>query len=157
MPTLDEAVRDFLAQPRLAVAGLSRDPNATANLIYRRLKATGHTVFGTNPRAQEAEGERCYPNLRSIPGGVDGVLIATPPAAALEIVRECHDLGIRRVWMHRAFGAGSVSAEAVRFGREHAMTVIGGACPLMYCGAVDPFHRGLRAVMGWFGGLPRVA
>jgi predicted CoA-binding protein len=84
------------------------------------------------------------------------VVIATPPSVALGLVRECHELGIRRVWMHRSFGRGSVSDEAVRFGREHGITVIPGACPFLYCKPVDPFHACLRWILRITGGLPKV-
>ena len=75
--TLDTKVHDFLAQKRIAVAGVSRDNrhHPAGNLIYRRLKKTGHDVFPVNPHMQTFEGDRCYPDLKSIPGGVDGVVI----------------------------------------------------------------------------------
>ena len=52
--TLEIKVHDFLAQKRIAVAGVSRDNNhhPVANLIYQRLKRTGHDVFPVNPHMQ---------------------------------------------------------------------------------------------------------
>ena len=78
--TLDAKVHDFLAQKRIAVVGVSRDGghHPVGNLIYQRLKTTGHDVFAVNPHMQRFEGDPCYPNLKSIPGGVDGVMITTP-------------------------------------------------------------------------------
>jgi hypothetical protein len=148
-------VRDFLSRKRLAVAGVSRNGQEAANAIFRKLRDTGHEVFPVNPNAGEIEGTTCYPDLRSIPGGVEGVVIATAPAATDRVVRECAELGIPRVWMHRAFGAGSVSREAVRFCRAKGITVIDGACPMMYCEPVDPAHRCIRWFMKITGGLPR--
>lgn len=155
MSTLDEAVKDFLSRKRLAVAGVSRGGQAAANAIFQKLRETGHDVFPVNPGAREIEGVTCYPDLRSIPGGVEGVVIATAPAATDQVVRECAELGIPRVWMHRSFGAGSVSREAVRFCRERGIVVIAGACPMMYCEPVDPAHRCLRWFLNITGGLPR--
>ena len=156
MPRLEEAVRDFLSCRRIAVAGVSRDRNQAANGIYRKLKSNGHSVFATNPRAERIEGDPCYPNLRSIPDEIEAVVIATPPAASLAIVQECRDLGIHRVWLHRGIGGGSVSSEAVRFCRENGITVIPGACPMMFFPNADAAHRCVRTVMGWFGRLPVV-
>jgi predicted CoA-binding protein len=153
---LDRAVRDFLASPRIAVAGVSRDPRKVANAVYRKLRDSGTKVAATNPRATSVEGDPCYPDLRSIPGGTDAVFIATRPENALAIVRECRDLGIRKVWMHRSIGAGSVDAEAVRYCRENGIAVIAGACPMMYCAPVDAAHRCLRVVLGWLGRMPRM-
>lgn len=156
MTTLDQVVREFLTSERFAVAGVSRDSRQSANAIYRKLRASGRHVAATNPRTDSVEGDTCYPDLRAIPGGVDAVVVATPAAAALDVVRECAELGIRRVWLHRGLGAGSVAPEAVAFCREHGITVIPGACPMMYLAPVDVAHRCLHAVLGWFGKLPRV-
>ena len=148
MTTVEESAREFLAQKRLAVAGVSRDPNQTANFIFRKLRDTGIDVVPINPHAREAEGVPCYPDLASAPGPIDGVLIVTRPEAALGIVRECAALGIRRVWMHRSFGAGSASAEAVAFGRERGLAVIDRGCPMMFCEPVDVAHRCMRWLLG---------
>ena len=157
MPTLPELVEDFLAQKRIAVAGVSRKKQEAANAIYRKLKDTGHEVFATNPKAQQVEGDPCYPNLRAIPGGVDAVVVATPPAAAEVIVRECSALGISRVWMHRSFGEGSVSDAAVRYCREHGISVIPGGCPMMFCQPVDVAHKCMRWFLKVTGRLPAAA
>jgi hypothetical protein len=146
MSTLKEAAQEFLAQKRIAVAGVSRQGDAAANAIFKKLRQTGHEVFPVNPNATEVEGERCYPNLAAIPGGVDGVVLATPPSAAVSLVRECSALGIKRVWLHRSFGQGSVDDEAVRLGAELGLNVIPGSCPMMFCEPVDVAHKCLR----WF-------
>jgi predicted CoA-binding protein len=157
MTNLQQAAREFLSCSRIAVAGVSRDRRQAANAIYRKLKTSGRAVFATNPKAERVEGDRCYPDLRSIPGGVEAVVVATPPDVAILVVRECRDLGVPRVWMHRSFGQGSVTDEAVRFCRENGIAVIAGACPLMFCHPVDLGHRCARTILGWFGRLPNVS
>jgi predicted CoA-binding protein len=150
-------VHDFLAQKRLAVAGVSRDNSRhpVGNLIYRRLKETGHEVFAVNPQMQTFEGDRCYSDLRSIPGGVDGVVIITRPEVTERLVHDCHDAGVRRVWMHQSFGKGSsVSPAAVDYCRAHGMSVIAGACPMMYGDNPDFGHTCLRWILKVTGGLP---
>ena len=156
--TLETTVHDFLAQKRIAVAGVSRDNSRhpAANLIYRRLKKTGHEVFAVNPYLQAFEGERCYPDLKSIPGGVDGVVIITRPETTARIVRDCSDAGVRRVWMHQSLGKGSsVSPQAVEYCRQHDIGVIAGACPMMYGPGADVGHTCMRWILGFTGGLPR--
>jgi len=155
MSQLQDAVDDFLSQRRIAVAGVSRGGNAPANLIYRKLKGAGYEVFPVNPKTGEVEGERCYPALADIPGGVEAVMVATHPDVAPDLVRQCVDLGIDRVWMHRSFGQGSVSDEAVALCHEHGLRVIAGACPMMYVQPVDVAHRCMRWVLGVTGGLPK--
>ena len=153
---LDVKANHFLAQKRIAVAGVSRDTShhPAANLIYRRLKKTGHEVFAVNPRMQTFEGDRCYPNLQAIPGGVDGVVIITRPKTTEQIVHDCADAGIRRVWMHESIGKGSsVSKEAVEYCRQRDISVIAGACPMMYGAGVDFGHTCMRWILRLTGGL----
>lgn len=155
--TLKARVDDFLAQKRIAVAGVSRDNShhPVGNLIYHRLKKTGHDVFPVNPNMQTFEGEECYPNLRSIPGGVDGVVVITRPDVTKQIVQECGEAGVPRVWMHQSVLAGtSVSKEAVEYCRQHDISVIAGACPMMYGPGVDFGHACMRTVLSLFGKLP---
>jgi len=155
MTTLKEAVADFLAQKRLAVAGVSRSGNEAANIVYRKLRGAGYQVFPVNPNANAVEGDTCYPDLKSIPGSVTGVVIATHPDVTDHVVRECAETGISRIWMHRSLGSGSVSEAAVSFCREHNITVIPGGCPVMFCGPVDFGHRCMRWALRITGGLPK--
>ncbi|MBI4260837.1 MAG: CoA-binding protein [Actinobacteria bacterium] len=75
MPTVKEAASEFLAKRRIAVTGVSRNPKGHgANLVYRRLRERGYDVFAVNPSAGEVEGDPCFPDLGSIPGGVDAVV-----------------------------------------------------------------------------------
>ncbi len=154
---MQELIADFLAQERIAIVGVSRSSDQPANLNYRKLRDGGHRVFAVNPRTDTAEGDPCYPDLASIPGGVDAVLIATPPAASLAVARDCAELGIERVWIHRSFGQGSVSEEAVELCRERGLRVIPGGCPMMFDPPVDLGHRCMRWLLGLTGGLPRAA
>jgi predicted CoA-binding protein len=109
----------------------------------------GHEVFPVNPRATEVEGVACYPDLASIPGLLDGVVVAVPPEAALDLVRQCAARGVSRIWFHRSFGAGSVSPEAVRECETLGLSCVVGGCPLMYCEPVDPAHRCMRVLLRW--------
>ncbi len=154
---METSVHEFLAQKRIAVAGVSRSNghHPAGNLIYRRLKKTGHDVFPVNPNMQSFEGDRCYPDLQSIPGGVDGVVIITSPRNTEQIVRDCSTAGVRRVWMHQSLAKGSsVSPEAVEYCRQHDIGVIAGACPMMFGPGVDFGHTCMRWIMKLKGELP---
>jgi uncharacterized protein len=153
--TLREAAEEFLAQPRIAVAGVSRDAKQPANLIFRRLRDTGHEVFAVNPNADELEGAPAYASVGAIPGGVDGTVVVTTPAAAEQVVRDCVAAGVPRVWLHRGIGPGSNSDAAVAYGREHGLEVIPGACPNMFGATSDPGHRCMLAMLRMTGKVPR--
>jgi predicted CoA-binding protein len=154
--TIQEAAAEFLAYKRIAVTGVSRKPTSHgSNVVYRRLRERGYQVFAVNPNANEVEGDRSYDGLRSIPEGVDAVVIATRPETAMATMRECADLGIKHVWMHRAVGAGSVSEEAAAWGRQRGIHVIAGGCPLMFDPAADVGHKLMRSVFTLTGRVPR--
>ena len=153
---MKDVATEFLSEKRIAVMGVSRHPEThSSNTFYRRLRERGYDVFAVNPNADEVEGDRSYHDLRSIPGGVDAVVIGTRPAIADETMRECAELGIERVWMHRAFGQGSVSDEAARYGREHGIAVIDGGCPCMFEPTADPGHKFMRVLGTFTGKVPR--
>jgi predicted CoA-binding protein len=156
MQKMKGAAAEFLACKRVAVTGVSRTPASHgSNVVYQRLRDRGYQVFAVNPNADEVEGDRCYRDLRSIPGGVDWVLIGTRPQTADATMRECADLGIKRVWMHRGPGAGSVSKDAAEYGRQHDITVIAGGCPCMFDPTADPGHKAMRVVLTLTGSVPR--
>lgn len=153
---IKEAASEFLANKRVAVTGVSRHPESHgANVVYRRLRDRGYEVFAVNPNADEVEGDRSYDDLRSIPGGVDAVVIATRPETAEATMHECAELAIRHVWMHRGPGAGSVSKVAADYGRQRGIAVIDGGCPCMFAPTADPGHKVMRAIFTLTGNVPR--
>ncbi len=154
MAMMPSNVAEFLAGKRFAVAGVSRQPQQAANAIYRKLRSSGFEVFPVNPNAAEVERVRCYPNLASIPGPIDGVVAATHPRNALDIVRQCSEQGVHQLWFHRSFGSGSVSGDAVRECKARGIQCILGGCPLMYCEPVDVAHRCFRWWLRLGGRLP---
>ena len=129
------------------MTGVSREPKEHGgNIVYTRLKERGYEVFAVNPNTV-VEGDRAYPDLRSIPGGVEAVVIATRPEHAEATVREAANLGMTKVWMHRSMGAGSVSPAATALGRELGMVVIDGGCPLMFGPTADGGHKVMCALL----------
>jgi predicted CoA-binding protein len=154
--TMKEAVSEFLGKKRVAVTGVSRHPQGHgSNMVYQRLRERGYMVFAINPNADSVEGDRCYEDLASVPGGVEAVVIGTRPETADATMRECVELGIKHVWMHRGPGAGSVSVSATEYGRRHGVTVIDGGCPCMFDPTADFGHKVARVVFSATGAVPR--
>jgi predicted CoA-binding protein len=148
MQSIGEAASEFLAHKRVAVTGVSREPKSHgSNTVYKRLRERGYEVYAVNPKADEVEGDRAYKDLKSIPGGVEAVVIGTRPERAEATMHECADLGITHVWMHWGAGGSSVSEAATDYGREHGITVIDGGCPLMFGPTADFGHKVIRRVL----------
>jgi len=156
MQRIKDAAAEFLTGKRVAVTGVSRKAkDHGSNVVYKRLRERGYEVFAVNPNADEVEGDRCYHDLGSIPGGVDHVVIGTRPERAENTMHECADLGIKHVWMHRGPGHGSVSEAAADYGRGHGIAVIDGGCPCMFGPTADRGHKAMRAILTLTGNVPR--
>jgi uncharacterized protein len=98
MARMPSSVAEFLSGKRFAVAGVSRNPQQTANLIFRKLRGSGFEVFPVNPSATEVDGVQCYSNLDSVPGSLDGVVAVTHPHNAVDVARQCSGVGVQRGW-----------------------------------------------------------
>lgn len=158
MAQIDILVQDFLAQKRIAVVGVSDRRDTGCNLAYRKFKENGYTVYAVNPRITIFEGDPCYPDLKSTPEPAQAVFILARPEVTGQVVQQCVELGIKRVWMHcllgtkPGLGAGmtSVSAEAVQLCRENGISVIPGSCPNQFLKA-DFGHGVMRVMFRTFG------
>ncbi|MBK6869896.1 MAG: CoA-binding protein [Kineosporiaceae bacterium] len=156
MVSITEAAAEFLTARRIAVTGVSRQAGSHGgNAVLTGLRSRGFEVIPVNPAATEVEGVRCYPTVTAIPGGVDAVVIATRPEHAAATVRECAELGITKVWMHRSFGGGSFSQDAVDVAAQLGVRLIPGGCPLMFGAGADRGHRFMRGVCRLTGAVPR--
>lgn len=155
MSRIPASIAEFLDGHRIAVAGVSRNPRETANLIYRKLKDAGYEVVPVNPNAKTVEGVPCYPDLASIPGQIDGVVAVTPPGAGVGLIAQCAARGVPRIWFHQSvFGQGSVPHDAVKEGTRLGVTCIEGGCPMMFVPPVDVGHRCFRWWLGLRHKLP---
>ena len=85
---------------------------------------------------------------------VEAALLLTPPSATDQVVRECADAGVKKVWMHRGGGSGAVSPGAVAFCRERGIEVVDGECPFMFLPGTDWFHGVHRFFKRLGGRLP---
>jgi predicted CoA-binding protein len=138
---------DFLAGHRLAVVGASDDPKNFGGTIFRALLDHGHAAVPVNPNRPTVGDHPCYPDRASIPGQLDGVVVLVPAAAAADVVRDAAAAGITKVWLFKGLGApGAVSDEVLELCKQHGMTVVAGACPLMFLEPVGAFHRFHRAM-----------
>jgi predicted CoA-binding protein len=152
MSKFDDMAKEFLSQERIAVAGVSRSEDNTANFIYRTLRDKGYSVFAVNPNTEVVEGDPCFPNMQAIPGKVDGVIIITKPEISEQVVADCVEAEVPRVWMHNnTFMPSSVSEKATAVCRDNGIVVIDGGCPMMF---MDFGHKCMKWVLGMTGRLP---
>ena len=160
MAEIDQMVKDFLAQKKIAVVGVSETRDTGCNGNYEKFKQAGYTVYGISPNTETFKGDPCYPDLASTPEKPDAVFIFARPEVTDAIVRQCVDLGIKHVWMHCMMGIKpglatditSVSQEAVTMCRENGISVIPGTCPAQFLNP-DFGHKMMRGIFRFMGNL----
>ena len=127
-----ETIEDFLAQKRIAMVGVSREPREFSGLLFQELLKRGYDMVPVNPKAPEVLGRQCFARVQEIQPPVDAAILMTSPAVTESVVQDCAQAGIRRIWMYRAGGQGAVSPAAVEFCRTHDIQVGPGECPFMF-------------------------
>ncbi|HVP55468.1 MAG TPA: CoA-binding protein [Candidatus Eisenbacteria bacterium] len=134
-------IKDFLAQKRIAVVGVSHDPKDLSRALLRTFRERGYDAVAVNPKLSSVDDAPCFPRLTDIAPPVDAVLVMTAPAVTDQVVQECAALHIPRVWMYRGGGKGAVSPQAVEFCLDHGIAVVPGECPYMFLQGESWFHR----------------
>ena len=118
-------INKILTEARIiAVVGFSSVPQKAGYYVPAYLQQQGYRVIPVNPTADEILGERCYPNLLSIPEPVDMVDIFRPAPACLEIVQQAIAKGVKSVWMQLKI----VNLEAARLAEEAGIHVVMDRC-----------------------------
>jgi predicted CoA-binding protein len=139
--TMIRDVEDFLGLHRIAMVGVSRDPNDFSRKLFREMCDRGYDMVPVNLVAEEIDGRNCFQCLQAVKPPVEGVLGMTPFYETIRVVRDCAEAGIRRVWLYRAGGKGAVSPEAIEFCKENGIQVVDGHCPFMFLPATAFPHR----------------
>lgn len=141
MPTTIADVREFLAQRRIALVGVSRNPKDFSRMLFREMCKRGYDMVPVNPAAGELERRRCFGRVQEIDPPAEGALVMTAPRDTERVVRDCAEAGVRRVWMHRGGGQGAVNKEAAEFCHKNDIRLVEGYCPFMFLPATSFIHR----------------
>jgi len=136
-----DLIQEFLGKKRIAVVGVSRKGDLPANYIFKKFKKGGYSVYPINPNANEVEGEKCYPDIYSLPEIPEAILMAGTPEVSEKCMEDCVKNKIPIVWMHRGIGKGSYSVKAEENAKRNGIKVISNGCPMMFISKVDGFHK----------------
>jgi predicted CoA-binding protein len=121
---MQELINEFMAQKKFAVVGATDNPQKYGNQIVKNLKGRGYEVYPVNPRLKEVEGLTCYAALAALPVKPDVVDFVVPPAATEEILRQCTELGLDRIWLQ----PGSESETAIAYCHENNLKIVHDVC-----------------------------
>jgi uncharacterized protein len=146
-----QTIENFLAQKRVAMVGISREPHSFSSALFEEFCKRGYDVVPVNPKTPNVQGRRCFARLQDIDPPVGAALLMTPPEVIDKVISDCAEAGIRLVWMYRAAGKGAVSPRAVAFCQERGIRLVPGECPFMFlagAGAIHRLHGFVRKITG---------
>jgi predicted CoA-binding protein len=120
----DELAQIYRGSRRIAVVGVSKTVGSPANTVPRYLQEQGFRVLPVDPRGGEILGKRAHRSLGEVMPPVDVVDVFSPPAEALEVIREAVAVGAAVLW----FQPGTHTDTAVRVAVEAGLHVVVGRC-----------------------------
>ena len=142
IPTL----RRVLGETRtLAVVGLSADWFRPSYFAAKYMQEHGYRIIPVNPRYQEILGEKCYPDLASIPEKVDLVDVFRKPADCADIARQAVSIGAKTLWLQ----IGVINDDARDIAHAAGLTVVMDRC-------VKIEYARLFGGLNWFGVNTRI-
>lgn len=124
---MQDLIKEFMSQKKFAVIGATDNPEKYGNQVIKNLKKRGYEVYPVNPRLKEVEGLPCYASLAEIPVRADVIDFVVPPGVTEEILKQCKELGFKRIWLQ----PGSESEAAIAFCNENNMKVVHSVCVMM--------------------------
>jgi predicted CoA-binding protein len=146
-----QEIDGFLAEKKIALVGLSRSPQAFSCLAWKQLKDAGYQVYPVNPNAAEIQGEKCWPDLASLPEPVGAAIFFTAPVVTEQALAQAAAAGVKRVWLQQ----GAESPAALRLCAEKGLAAVSHQCIMMFAEPVGSFHKVHRGIKRFFGGLPK--
>ena len=121
IPTLRRILLDY---KRVAIVGLSDDWSRPSNFVGKYLLEHGFEVIPVNPKYEEILGQKCYPDLKSIPTPVDIVDLFQRSERVPPFVDDAIAIGAKVVWMQ----LGIVHEEAAQKARDAGLEVVMDRC-----------------------------
>jgi predicted CoA-binding protein len=142
-------IESFVNSRKIAVVGFSRSGKKFGNMAGKELMTRGYEIYPVHPDAPEINGMTCHPNLKSLEGKVDALLIVIPPANVPSVLEEAAQTGLKNIWLQQGSWSQEVQQTADRLGLQ----VVSKKCILMYAPPVTSIHRFHRTIKSIFGGL----
>lgn len=129
--------KEMLLEKNWAVVGVTQDSDKYANMIYRRLRNMGFSVYAVNPKYDRVEGDPCYPSLKSLPQVPAVINMVVSPKRGRDYLKEASELGVKYVW----FQPGTEDESTDTLCAELRLVYVK-ACVLVVTGYFDPGHHG---------------
>ncbi|WP_108669267.1 CoA-binding protein [Peribacillus acanthi] len=123
-PTREEMGKILKASKRIAVVGLSDNPDRTSYMVSKAMQDNGYEIIPVNPTIKEALGEKAVASLKDIEGHIDIVNIFRRSEALPELAKEFAEIDADVFWAQ----LGVENEEAFQFLKNKGYTVIMDRC-----------------------------
>ncbi|WP_370222514.1 CoA-binding protein [Cytobacillus sp.] len=123
-PSRDEIGVLLKKSKRIAVVGLSGNPERTSYMVSEAMQKAGYEIIPVNPAVDEVLGVKAVANLKEIEGHVDIVNVFRRSEFLPEIAREFAEIDADIFWAQ----LGVANQEAYDFLKEKGFTVIMDRC-----------------------------
>ena len=118
-------IRTILSTTKtIAIVGLSPKSERPSYFVGSYLKSEGYRIIPVNPMAKEILGEKCYPDLLSIPEPVDMVDVFRKPEDCVEVAKQAIQIGAKTLWLQLRV----VNLEAAALAAAAGLNVIMDKC-----------------------------
>ena len=129
---MSDEIRSILStNKRVAVYGMSKNPEKAAHRVPAFLISQGFDIVPVNPSADEILDRKCYPTLLAVEGKIDLVNVFRPSEAALEVVRDAVERkqaqgDIAVIWLQE----GIVNEDAKKLAEANGIQFVQDRCML---------------------------
>jgi signal transduction histidine kinase/predicted CoA-binding protein len=123
--TSDEQLHNILVSTKtIAVVGISNRESQPAYTVPAYLQNQGYTIYPVNPKYDQVLGEDAYPDLVSLTGPVDMVLVFRRSDFVPEIINQAIEIGAKVVWMQE----GIMNPDAAEIAKDAGLDVVMDTC-----------------------------
>ena len=146
-----ESIDSFLSHRRIAMVGVSRNGKDFSRMLFKDLIKRGYDIVPVNPKSTDIGGKQCFARIQDISPKVDAALLLTAPEVTEQIVKDCNEAGITKIWMQAGVGMGAASQTAIDYCNENGINAITGNCVFMFLpdsGFIHKFHGFIKKLTG---------
>ena len=116
--------RILLENNTVAIVGLSAKWHRPSYFVGKYLLDHGYRIIPVNPNYDEILGQKCYPDLASIPHPVDIVDLFQRQETTPDYARQAIEIGARVLWLQ----LGIVNHDAMKLAEEANMDFVMDKC-----------------------------
>lgn len=146
-----ENIEKFLADKKMAIAGVSANPKKFGYIIFKELREKGFDICPVNPKVDEIDGVKCYQKVSDIPDEYKKLFIVTPKTETDNILKQATEKGIADVWVQQTAN----TENTIQLANDLGINLIAKECIFMYADPVKGIHKFHRAIWKLFGAYPK--